>query len=675
MPVDFALTLRRMKNLKVPSYIRWLSYLGFIFLLLMSLLRLSLKLVFKFEGYRMSQLKEAFLLGLRYDLRVVCIVLLSIFLMGSIPALHPFDKKLGKRISFLVWIIFIVVFTVFYVVDFANYAYLSQRLTAGLLGYFGDAKISMSMIWQTYHVGWILFAMVIIMAVLLAVVNAVYDFVQSKPRYATKKSSITWSVLFFLALGLAIFGRVGQYPLRWSDAFEFGDDFKAAISLNPFQSFFSSLEFRKSGFNRQKTEAHYNWMAAYLGVDKPDSAQLNFTRMVPAKDTTAAKPNVVLVICESFSAYKSSMYGNPLNTTPYFKQLCDNGIFFDRCFTPTYGTARGVWATVTGIPDVQLVNTSSRNPASVDQHSIINDFKGYGKYYFIGGSTSWANIRGVLTNNITDLHLYEQSDYEAPKIDVWGISDKNLFLEANKILSKQQSPFFAVIQTADNHRPYSIPKEDQEHFVKMDVPKDTLKKYGFESLEEFNAFRYTDYCYQRFMEAAAKSPYYSNTIFVFIGDHGIRGNAGNMLPQVYSMQGLDNEHVPLLFYAPGKLQPKRYNYLASQVDVLPTIAGICGIGYTNTTLGKDLLDEKMLADSGKSNCNFIFDVDSKRIGIIKNGFYYSYGINNSSPEQISSFTSNDKVELNDSLRNTYRSITDAFYETSRYLLFNNKKRK
>ena len=30
------------------------------------------------------------------------------------------------------------------------------------------------------------------------------------------------------------------------------------------------------------------------------------------------------------------------------------------------------------------------------------------KYYFLGGSTSWANIRGVLTNNISDLKIYEQ---------------------------------------------------------------------------------------------------------------------------------------------------------------------------------------------------------------------------------------------------------------------------
>jgi arylsulfatase A-like enzyme len=58
------------------------------------------------------------------------------------------------------------------------------------------------------------------------------------------------------------------------------------------------------------------------------------------------------------------------------------------------------------------------------------------------------------------------------------------------------------------------------------------------------------------MEAAKKEKYFDNTLFVFIGDHGIRGDAGTMLPNVFTSQGLTNMHVPLLFYAPKILTPK-----------------------------------------------------------------------------------------------------------------------
>ena len=130
-------------------------------------------------------------------------------------------------------------------------------------------------------------------------------------------------------------------------------------------------------------------MAGHLGLQKGDSMSMNFERRYKGRDTLhTTKPNIVLVICESFSGYKSSMWGNPLNTTPYFNQLCKKGVFFSRCFTPAFGTARGIWATVTGIPDVEIPKTASRNPAMVDQATILNEFKGYEKMYFIGGSAS-----------------------------------------------------------------------------------------------------------------------------------------------------------------------------------------------------------------------------------------------------------------------------------------------
>ena len=657
-----------MKRLKIPRYIQWIGLTGIIFLLLMSLLRLALVLTFKIPSAHSTPFTSVFLLGLRYDLRMVSIACLLLFLIGSIPVLHPLEKKWGKKISFWIWGLLIALFVVFYTIDFANYAYLSQRITGSVINYLDDATISMRMVWQTYHVGWILLCLFILFVALFALIKIAYNFVLSGPKEVSPNIRVTWAIVFFLLLSLGIFGRMGQYPLRWSDAFAFGDDYAANISLNPFQSFFSSFSFRHSSYDAKKLKEAYPLVAQYLGVNHPDSTTLNYDRTSTANTPTSTL-NVVIIICESFSAYKSSMYGNPLNTTPYFNQLCKEGVFFNRCFTPSYGTARGVWAVVTGIPDVELQTTASRNPHAVDQHTIINDFKGYEKYYFIGGSTSWANIRGLLENNIQQLHLYEQDQYDAPKVDVWGISDKNLFLEANKILSSQKKPFIAVIQTADNHRPYTIPKEDQSEFKLKDVPKDSLQKYGFENVEEYNAFRYTDFGYQKFMEAAKASPYFNNTIFVFVGDHGIRGDAGKMFPKAWTEQ-LTSEHVPLLFYAPSLLQPKEISTYSSQVDVLPTIAGICGIPYTNTALGRNLLS----LDSTKTFASFIYDYDRKKIGVVQDGYYYTYGLNNSSPEQLFSITNNQLPLAKDSIKQQLRKTTDAFYETSRYLLLNNKKR-
>ena len=662
-----------MRKLKLPRCIQWIALTAVIFLLLMSLLRVALFLSFVKPQLPASTIVNAFLLGFRYDARMVCSVSLLFFIISFIPGLCPLGKKWGRRISFLIWGILIVFFSLMYIIDFGHYAYLSQRLNAIAINYLYDAKISGKMIWQTYHVFWISGGLIIVSVLLLSLIRVTYNIVLSTPKTATKFSRVIWSVVFFLLLALGIFGRVGQYPLRWSDSSALGNDYAVNLALNPFQSFFSTLRFRRSGFDLNKTKKAYPIIARYFDITKRDS--LNYTRYEEADSTQTNHPNVVLVICESFSAYKSSMYGNPLNTTPFFNKLCNEGIFFERCFTPSYGTARGVWATVTGIPDVQILNTSSRNPACVNQHTIINDFKGYEKYYFIGGSTSWANIRGLLTNNIDSLHLFEQDNYHAKKIDVWGVSDKNVLLEANKTLAKQQKPFFAVIQTADNHRPYTIPKEDRSEFVINKVPTDTLKKYGFSTLEEYNAFRYTDFCFKKFIEAAQKEPYFKNTIFVFVGDHGISGNAGNMFPKAWTEQTLTSEHVPLLFYAPAILQPKRYSLIASQVDILPTIAGLCNVSYYNTTLGKDLLKRHLSIDAEKHNAAFIFNPDFKRIGIVYDNIYYTFGLDKGAQEHFSSVINNKEIKPTDSMKTYYHSLTDAFYQTARYMLFNNKKDK
>jgi phosphoglycerol transferase MdoB-like AlkP superfamily enzyme len=657
-----------MQKLKVPRYIQWIFLTGIIFLFLMTVLRLMVTLFFPTQGFSFSSLLPSFVLGIRYDLRIICIVSLILFLLGSLRFLHPLNKKTGRRVALLLWTVFILVFIFFYLIDFTNYAYLSQRMNANLLNYLEDAGISFKMMWQSYPVIWMIIGILGGAALLIWIVKSTYNHVLSKPIVATNRSKIGWGIAFFLLLAIGIFGRVGQYPLRWSDAYGLGNDYEANLALNPFQSFFSSLKFRHSSFDAKKLKEGYGWMSQYLGVDKPDSSSFSFERSFAAKPIVNAPQNVVVVICESFSGYKSSMYGNPLNTTPYFAELTKQGLFYDRCFTPHYGTARGVWATITGVPDVSLTKTASRNPAAVDQRTIINDFKDKEKFYFLGGSTSWANIRGLLTNNIHGLHLYEEGDFKAPKIDVWGISDKNLFLEANEVLAKQQKPFFAVIQTAGNHRPYTIPEEDLKEFQKKDIPQDSLVKFGFASVEEYNAFRYTDYTFKKFMETAAKEKYYENTLFVFVGDHGIRGDAGNMFPRSWTEQGLTTVHVPLLFYYPKSLQPQRLNIPASQLDIMPTIAAICGIPYTNTGIGVDL------TSANQPKYAFIMDPDVRQIGVVDSLYYYNYKLN-SGQESITYLNSNQPVQADRNMLNRYKTITNAFYESSRYLLLNNKKKK
>ncbi|HVM90234.1 MAG TPA: sulfatase-like hydrolase/transferase [Puia sp.] len=626
------------------------------------------------NNYGLKDVTSSFLLGLRFDLRDVSILCLFLLISGSIPFLNPFNEKAGKILFRIIVVIAAFLLAFFYSVDFAHYSYLSQRLNASVLNYLGDAAISTKMVWQSYPVLKILILLGVMTWGVSWLINRKLKKIAISTQLSAKRSRVIWFVVCFLVFGFCIFGKADQFPLRWSDAFALGNDYKANLALNPFQSFFSTLKFRRDTYDIAKVKKGFSLLAPYYSFNERDSSRLNFKRNVlPRAGAIKTTPNVVLVICESFSAYKSSMWGNPLNTTPFFNEMTKNGIFFDHCFTPTYGTARGVWAVITGIPDVEIgTTTSSRNPSAVNQHTIINDFTNYSKYYFIGGSTSWANIRGLLTNNISGLNLFEEKDFSSPKIDVWGISDKNLFLEANKKLKEEKKPFIAVIQTADNHRPYSIPQEDLTVFHKIEMPKDSLKLYGFESNDEMNAFRYTDFGFKTFIEAARKEKYFNNTVFLFIGDHGIVGNAGNMFPHSWTEQKLTMEHVPLLIYSPALIGPRRIHELCSQVDVLPTLAGLCNMPYQNTTLGRDILDTVNYKNKAFS---FIYNPDEEYIGLIKGNYFYKKQVKGGKEEMVSVIDNQPvPADVRDGeTKVMMKTVTYALYEVSKYMILNNKK--
>ncbi len=662
--------------LPVPRLIRWILVLAALSLGVLSGLRVAVWIAFNDSNLTLAEALPAFWLGVRFDARVVAGVLLPLLLLGSIRGLHALDNPRGRRLWTALLSAAAAAVLVLYVFDFLHLRYLGQRLNASALSFLEDAAISALMVWQTYPVVKIAIALAAAIAAAFGSLRITHRRSVRSPETPLPRWRAAWWLAATFACLLAIFGRVGQYPLRWSDAFVLRNDFAANLALNPVQSFLSSLDFRGSGYDLALVRQAYPLMSDYLGVTDPDAEKLNFVRHVPARaDAPARRPNVVLVICESFSAYKSSMWGNRLDTTPYFAELCRDGLFFDKCFTPLSGTARGIWATITGLPDVEPVKTASRNPGMVDQHTIINDFVGYRKLYFLGGSTSWANIRGLLTNNIHGLELYEEDYFKSPRVDVWGISDKNLLLEAEQVLARQQEPFFAIIQTAGNHRPYTIPEEDLDEFTRLELTPAEVAQHGFSSLEELNAFRYTDFTFRAFMTAARKRAYFDNTVFVFIGDHGVAGNAGTLFPPAWTEQALTTYHVPLLYYAPKLIAPRRISSPSSMLDTLPTLAGLAGIPYRNSGLGRDLL-ERERRDSGRGNAAFILDQNNKTVGAIR-GPHFSYlhweskrsnlvwaefSPAPSEPDPAAGAIAADSIRF-----------AEAFHETARYLLLNNRK--
>lgn len=653
---------------KIPKTILWVINLFIIFLVIFTLYRLATFLIFRPKNLSFTDILPSFVMGFRYDLRWIAFILLPVVMVSMIPRFSPFFSSRNKK--WWTWYLAIVSFIVFFffAASFGSFSYNQTPLDAGAMNFVEDPGISLTMMFQTYPMIWMILGLVVAMLAF----KWMYHRSHWQVIHRTDGRGIKYRRKFFIVtaivMGLFIYGSLTWPPLSRNDSFRFQNSFKSYLAINPLQNFFGTLKLRSPDYNEKKAKAAYPVMAEWMQL--PPGQEFNYRRQIaPRSNALESRPNIVLVQCESFSMYKSSMSGNPLNTTPFFDTLSKKGIFFERCFTPHFSTARALFAILTGIPDAQLFKFSSRNPEAVRHHTIIDNLSDYEKHYFLGGSAGFNNFEGLL-HNIDGLQMHTGDSFKVPKVNVWGISDKDLFLQANEIFKQKSKPFFAYIQTSGNHRPYNrtIPESDTD-FVKIIQDEELLKKYGFESDDEYNCFRYSDYCIQKFIEAAKKEQYFHNTIFVFVGDHGLAGNADEMYPKVWTEERLTDEHVPLLFYAPYLLAPQKRSEVVSQIDVLPTIAGMLHQSYVNTTLGRDLLDPNK-----KNNYAFITNT-AGGIGMVTDDFYFTRNINFPDEQMYYMHYGNNKysVQQRDSVKKKLAEFTNAFFETSKYLIMHNQR--
>ncbi len=663
---------------RIPPLARFTAAIVLAYVLLFSAARVVFWLTFDSPNDPFSgmELWQAFYIGMKFDLRLALLTVLPMLMLGWIRYIHPIESDLGMKLWRGYLLLATLLLLLFYLLDFGHYAYLHTRVDNSVLRFFGNPLISLEMVWQSYPV--ISGALLLIVALLLlnwGLNRLIEHFlhVHYIAFFGWRKALLNTFIGLVVLFG--IYGKFSWYPLRWSDAFFSTHTFASTVAANPAIYFYYTHENRGLRYNKKATRRHYPLLTDYLGIKQTDVTKLNFARKV----TPAGRPdkpyNIIVVILESFAAYKSGLSGNPLQPTPNFDQVAKKGLYFKNFYTPSTGTARSVFCALTGIPDVQLGETSSRNPTVVDQHMIMNDFDGYEKYYFLGGSASWGNIRGMLSNNIRDLHIFEEGSYESPRIDVWGISDLDLFKEAHKVLQHEKKPFFAVIQTSGNHRPYTIP-EHNEGFKLEHVPQTELEKYGFESEEEFNSYRFMDHSIGHFMQKVKETGYFDNTVFVFFGDHGIAGNAGEHTYKADTQLGLGENRVPFVIYSPQLIpEGKVLETVASEVDVMTSLASLTGHTHVNTTLGRDLFNPAFDDDR---NAFILKQGAIKVIGVVDKDYYYSMQIKAKQGKLYrldSEEPRNDVSAKHPQQAEKMRELTRALYEAARYITNNNPKPK
>jgi phosphoglycerol transferase MdoB-like AlkP superfamily enzyme len=624
-----------------------------------------------------SPVLKAFYIGFKFDARLAALICLPILFLSGIPFLNFLKNKAGR----IIWTVYLVltfaVILLVYFIDFGSFSYIKNRATSMLFAFAETPAISAKMVWQSYAVIPIfLFYFLFIFLYLLWIKKKMSRTAvpPSPPMRSKWKKAVVYTVFGFMLVGV-VYGKLARFPLRWSEAFFSADIFVSQFGVNPALYFYRSFSTQPLNYDIRKVKRYYPVLADYYQIEEQERRKLSLMRNCkpdPVIETNGqSRPNIVVIILETFAAFKAGAKKDGLDPAPNFEKLGKQGILFTRYFVPMENTSRSLFSFIFGIPDVTPGRYSSWHPLLVDQRTVLNAFSDYDKLYFLGGSANWGNIRGVLSHNVENLKIFEEGSYRSPVHDVWGISDADLFMEANQVIRKiEDKPFFAIIQTSGNHRPFKIPR-DSRGFKAVETDKKILKKNGFYSIEEYNGFRFLDHCLGYYFDLAQKERYFDNTVFVILGDHGTMGGA---VDTRFGDLSFGSYHVPLLIYAPGLIKtPQVVSTVMSHLDLLPSLAGLTGRRYTNTTLGRNIFDprfrEKMFAFTYTA-----FRI-VPRVGLIEDdlyvnvepdGSFHLYRLDPSLPlEDVK-----DQFPVKAERMST---MARAILEYSRWLIYHNKK--
>lgn len=299
-------------------------------------------------------------------------------------------------------------------------------------------------------------------------------------------------------------------------------------------------------------------------------------------DQTAEGPrNVILVVLESFTGRLIGHLGGELPLSPQLDRLAADGVAFTRCYATGERTIQGLEATLCSFPPLPGVGVIRRPEALLGFDSLGSVLlrAGYDTAFVYGGQGLFDHMRGFFLNNGFARFIEEHDFHDPIFTGDWGVCDEDLYTEVIAQASashQRQARFLIAALTVSLHSPWEYPDGRIE-----ELPADTDVPAGFE-LEELNTFLYADHAIGRLIEQARSTAWFDETLFVFVGDHGVhlRGQLG--VP-------VEEYRVPAVFYCPKYLPPQRVGRVTSQLDIAPTIQGLIGDEWTTTFFGEDVL--------------------------------------------------------------------------------------
>ena len=293
----------------------------------------------------------------------------------------------------------------------------------------------------------------------------------------------------------------------------------------------------------------------------------------PLATAPGAFRHVVLIIEESLGG---EFWRDPEKRErflPRLKSLAERGLSFENVYATGGFTIRGLEAILNAYPPLPGVVVTAE-PGLERLPSLPRELgkAGFRTIFVYGGWPGFTSFhdywRRIGYHEMLDRYDFSDRWFETS----WGVADEILFDKVLEEMDRLAAGFDQVMLTTltvSNHRPFDFPGG------RIDYRSDERRR-------EY-VIAYADWALGEFFDAAARRPWFDDTLFVVAADHG-PVHAGRALVPAAGYR------VPLVLYNPDKLAPAVIEHQGSIMSLAVTLFDVLGIRPEDSFYGHSLLN-------------------------------------------------------------------------------------
>ena len=362
---------------------------------------------------------------------------------------------------------------------------------------------------------------------------------------------------------LAIRGGTGASVANVSKVYFSPTQFLNHAATNPVFSFLASLG------DRVDYADEYPFFDEAVRAAKFDVLRGNGPAAGPTEPVlNTARPNVVIVILESFARTVMDAEVGWEPVMPYMQRLKGEGIWFENFFANSFRTDRGEVAILSGFPaqtrmSIMKLPAKSRNLPSIAR-SLAGE--GYATSFAYGGDLNFTNQSSYMyATGWQELIWQKDLRFDAPAAD-WGYDDALMcdwFADRVIALSDAGKPFLAGLLTLSSHTPFDVP------YSKFDD-------------KVLNAMAFSDECVGKMIDRLKASSAWKDLLVVLVADHGYP------YPRTLTYNEPLRHRIPMIWTGGAVARPRVVEDYAAQIDIAATLLAQLGVAHDDFDYSKDI---------------------------------------------------------------------------------------